>query len=182
VSSSSDLSLSLPRHRPEGERMTDDATSWDKNTPGLFDFDPDVLEEFIATSDYCFMARLRRDGHPVGVYNACSHENGETYVITNVYRQAYAAIKRDPRITVVFAKHDIGEVTIIGRGEIVDDYDLVRAFFLRRAPENTRVKSGEWTIDQFMAMACSKNRRLIRVIREKVFSIDMSKLPWSDDD
>jgi hypothetical protein len=31
-------------------------------------------------------------------------------------------------------------------------------------------------------MACSRNRRLIRVVREKVFSLDMSKLPWSDDD
>ena len=162
--------------------MDDKPTSWDKFTPGQYDFDPDAVEEFIASSTHCFMARLRRDGHPVGVYNACSHENGETYVITNVFREAYTAIKRDPRITVVFAKHDIGEVTIIGRGEIIDDYDLVRSFFSRRAPENARVASGEWTVEQFMKMACSKNRRLIRVIREKVFSLDMAKLPWSDED
>jgi hypothetical protein len=75
-----------------------------------------------------------------------------------------------------------GEVSIIGRGEIIDDYDLVHSFFLRRAHTNARVASGEWTTEQFMKMACSTNRRLIRVVREKVFSLDMTKLPWSDDD
>jgi hypothetical protein len=162
--------------------MSDGSTSWDRYTPEQYGFDPHVIEEFIATSQHCFMARLRQDGHPVGAYYGCSHEDGESYVVTNVFRKAYAAIKRDPRITVVFAKHDIGEVSIIGRGEIIDDYDLVRGFFLRRAHTNARVASGEWTTEQFMKMACSTNRRLIRVIREKVFSLDMSKLPWSDDD
>jgi hypothetical protein len=162
--------------------MSDEETAWDNSSTGQYGFDPDAVEEFIASSTHCFMARLRRDGQPVGVYNACSHQDGETYVITNVFRQAYAAIKRDPRITVVFAKHDIGEVTIIGRGEIIDDYDLVHAFFVRRAHQNARVASGEWTVEQFMKMACSKNRRLIRVVREKVFSLEMAKLPWSDDE
>jgi uncharacterized pyridoxamine 5'-phosphate oxidase family protein len=161
--------------------MSDEETAWDNSSAGQYGFDPDALEAFIATSDYCFMARLRRDGHPVGVYNACSHENGETYVISNVFRQAYSAIKHDPRITVVFSKHNLGEVTIIGRGELVDDYELVHSFFLRRAHQNARVESGEWTVDQFMQMACSKNRRLIRVVREKVFSLDMAKLPWDND-
>src|SRR5260370_29637200 len=50
------------------------------------------------------------------------------------------------------AKHDIGEVSIIGRGEIIDDYDLVHSFFLRRAHTNARVASGEWTTDKLMKM------------------------------
>ena len=33
-----------------------------------------------------------------------------------------------------------------------------------------------------MKMACSKNWRLIRVVRERVFSLDMAKLPWSDEE
>jgi uncharacterized pyridoxamine 5'-phosphate oxidase family protein len=160
----------------------DESTSWDRFTPEEYGFDPDDLEEFIRTSQYCFMARLRQDGHPVGAYYGVDHENGESYVITNTFRKAYAAIKRDPRITVVFAKPDLGEVTIIGHGEIIDDYVLVRAFFTRKAPLNARVRSGEWTEEQFMKMACSKNRRLIRVVREKVFSLEMAKLPWSDED
>lgn len=164
--------------------MSEKPTSWDTatTTPEKFGFSPEAIEEFIATSPYCFWARLRKDGHPVGVYCGCAYENGDLYLISNVYRHAYAAVKRDPRITVVLAKNDIGEVTIIGRGEPIDDYDLVRKFFLRIAPRNPRVKSGEWTVDQFMKMACSNNRRLIRVIRERVLSLDLAKLPWSDED
>ena len=93
---------------------SDEPTSWDLYTSEKFGFDPDATEEFIATSQHCFMARLRTDGHPVGAYYGCSYEDGEIYVVSNVYRKAYAAIKRDPRITVVFAKHDIGKADSVG--------------------------------------------------------------------
>jgi uncharacterized pyridoxamine 5'-phosphate oxidase family protein len=162
--------------------MADEATSWDHHSADAYGFDPDALEEFIATSTHCFMARLRKDGHPVGAYYGCAYDEGDIYVVSNVFRKAYEAIKRDDRITVVFAKHNIGEVSIIGRGEIIDDYELVRKFFLKMAPNNFRVVSGDWTVDQFMKMACTKNRRLIKVHRERVFSAEMAKLPFSDDD
>ena len=163
--------------------MSETATSWDTATTDMekFGFDAAAIEEFIATSAFCFWARLRKDGHPVGVYCGCAVDNGDLYLISNVYRHAYAAIKRDPRITVVLAKHEIGEVTIIGRGEPVDDYELVRKFFLRLAPNAQWVREGKMTVDQFMKISCSTSRRLIRVVREKVLSLDMSKLPLSDE-
>ena len=161
--------------------MSNEPTSWDMSTPENYGFDPEATEEFIATSGHCFMARLRKDGHPVGAYYGAAYDDGVAYVVSNVYREAYKAIKRDPRITVVYAKHDIGEVTIIGHGEIIDDYELIRELFLRRAHTNARVAAGEWTVEQFMNMACTPNRRLVKVHREKVFSLDMAKLPYSDD-
>ena len=159
--------------------MTTAATpGWDLYTPEEYGFDPDELREVVESSGYCFMARLRRDGHPVGAYYGAYHKDGFVYIPTNVYRQAYKAIKRDPRISVVFAKHDVGEVTIIGHGEIIDDRELVESFFRERAPRNARVASGEWTVEQFMRFACSENRKLIKVIPQRVISIDMRKLPW----
>ena len=157
-------------------------TSWDLYTPEKYGFDADQLERFVTSSEYCFMARLRRDGHPIGAYYGVFHKAGQSFVTTNVFRKAYEAVKRDPRITVVFAKHNVGEVTIIGRGEIVDDRPLTEQFFLEKAPTNFRVASGEWTVEQFMRTACSENRRLIRVVAERIVSSDLMKLPLNDED
>jgi len=164
------------------EETTEEPTDWD--TAPLkqeqFGFDAAAVEDFLATSSHCFWARLAKDGRPIGTYGGCAYHDGELYLVSNVFRKAYAAIKRDPRITVVLSKHDIGQVTIIGRAEPIDDYEMVRRFFLRYAPKNSIVKSGQWTVDEFMAIACTRNRRLIRVVRDRVLSLDMSKLSRSD--
>jgi len=37
-------------------------------------------------------------------------------------------------------------------------------------------------VEQFMRTACSENRRLIRVVAERIVSSDLMKLPLNDED
>lgn len=149
-------------------------SDWD--TVGEFAIEDDELLPFIAQAPTCVLTRLRSDGHPIGAVYGFGVVDGEVYVTSNVHRAAYRALQRDPRVSVVFDTPDVGMVTLIGEVEIIDDWDFIQEFYRRKAPSFFRVRSGEWTEDDYLRMACTKNRRLLRVEVEKTFSLDLRKL------
>jgi hypothetical protein len=103
--------------------------------------------------------------------------DGEIYTITNLYRAAYKNVLRDARVCAVFDKPGVASVTVIGRGEIVDDPDTLERFYRKHALGHYMVTSGRVTEDQYLELAFTPNRRLVHIVPEKIFSQDLRKLP-----
>jgi len=124
----------------------------------------------------CVFNRLRSDGHPIGAVVGGGLIDRGIYVSTNLFRAAYKNVLRDNRVSVVFDIPDMASVTVIGRAEIVDDMALVKRFFELRGLHAWQVSSGRMTMDAYMRLAFTPNRRLFRILPEKFFSSDMRTL------
>jgi hypothetical protein len=137
---------------------------------------PDEVMGFIAAAPTCVFIRLRKDGHPVGAVVGHRVIDGEIYTSTNTFRAAHAAILRDPRCTVVFDNPGLGVVTVIGRGEIVDDPAFIKESYEHRSPNHWLVTSGRMSAKDYVAMGATPNRRMIHVHPEKFLTHDLRKL------
>ena len=152
---------------------------WD--IPYTYGFRDDELIAAIRSSSTCVFIRNRSDGHPVGAVVGFRVIGDEIYTITNVLRAGYRSVRRDPRVCVVFDNPGHGAITIIGRAEIVEDMEFIRNAYRQGAAEHYLVKQGRLTTEQYLEMALTQNRRLLHIVQEKVFSLDLSKLPMVSD-
>lgn len=153
-------------------------TEWD--TPYGYGFDKDEVLEFINACPTCVIVRTRRDGHPVGYVVGHGVVDGEIYTITNTFRATHRELLRDPRCSAVFDTHTVGSVTVIGRAEIVDsDQAILRRISLEKSASHPIVTQGMMTLEKFVEMALTPNRRLVHIIPEKFSSLDLRKLPKS---
>ena len=151
------------------------SSKWDEPDAAALSVDDDRILEVIETADSCVLIRLRKDGHPVGAVVSHDVLDGEIYAVTNVFRAAHNALLRDPRCSAVFDKPNIASVTVIGRGEIVDDPGVLERFYGKYAKRRHFVTSGEFTEEEWLARAFTSNRRLVRVVPEKILSLDLAK-------
>ncbi len=152
------------------------AQGWD-NLAGT-EFLPDEILPFIQSCKTCVLVRTRKDGHPVGAVVGFDVRDGEIYLITDVYRAAHSALRRDPRCSAVFDDPARGSVTVIGRGDLVDNQDFLRQFFWDRAAWSAELRTGgRMTAEEFFEMSFTPNRRLIHITPEKYITINLERLP-----
>jgi hypothetical protein len=162
---------------PSGGTVTETApNAWDRAEHPV---DPDEVLDVIQRATTCVFIRLRQDGHPVGAVVGHNVLDGQIYTITNVLRAAYRAVQRDDRVCAVFDLPAVASVTVIGRGEIVDDRDILERFYRKHAQGHYMVTSGRTTEDEYLRLAFTPNRRLVHLTPEKIFSSDLRKLPTS---
>jgi general stress protein 26 len=116
-----------------------------------------AAREVIAAQTYCALATLDASGGPnVRTMNPFPpDEDMVVWMATSTQSRKVAQIRKDPRVALYYADHKnpIGEVTIVGRAELVTDMDEI----LKR-------KRAYW--DQ--AFPGLKNLTLIKVIPERV--------------
>ena len=149
-------------------------TSWDNRPRDAMT--RAAMLHVIDNASTCVFVRLRGDGHPIGAVVGGGVLDGEIYTITNLFRAAYKNVLRDARCCAVFDQPEVASVTVIGRGEIVDDPVKVEAFFRSRASRMWLVREGKLSIDEFMALASTPNRRLVHIVPERFFSSDLRTL------
>jgi general stress protein 26 len=154
-------------------------TEWD--TPYTYGYSAEELLAAIAASPSCVFIRTRKDGHPIGAVVGFRVVDGEIYTITNTFRDGYRAVLRDPRVSVVFDNPGVGGITVIGRAEVVDDRDFIERAYRQGAENHYLVTSGRQTVAQYLQMAVTPNRRLLHIVREKVLSLDLRKLPMQSE-
>lgn len=151
-------------------------TEWD--TPYGYGFPDDEILEFINSCPTCVIVRNRKDGHPIGHVVGHGVVDGEIYTVTNTFRATHQALLRDPRCSAVFDTAEIGTVTVIGRAEIVDDDQaILRRISLEKSATHPLVTSGSISLEKFVELAVTSNRRLVHVIPEKFISLDLRRLP-----
>jgi Pyridoxamine 5'-phosphate oxidase len=150
-------------------------TGWD--TLHGYELPDDAVLDFIRSCPTCVLVRNRKDGHPIGHVVGHGVVDGEIYTVTNTFRATHAALLRDPRCSVVFDTPEVGTVTVIGRAEIVDeDQVILKRLLADTAPEAEIVKSGSVSLEKFMEMMVTSNRRLVHVIPEKFISLDLRRI------
>jgi general stress protein 26 len=154
-------------------------TEWD--TPYTYGYNEEELLAAVAASPSCVFIRNRKDGHPIGAVVGFRVVDGEIYTITNTFRDGYRAVLRDPRVCVVFDNPGVGGITVIGRAEVVDDPDFIERAYRQGAENHYFVTSGRQTVEQYIRMAVTPNRRLLHIVREKVLSLDLLRLPMESE-
>lgn len=134
------------------------------------------MMEIVVDATTAVFTRLRRDGHPVSA--VVSHEviDGVIYTCSNVFRVAYRNIVRDPRCCVAFDIPYVASVSVIGHAEIIDDLAMVRRFFDAHAPKAPLVVNDGLSIEEYIAVSFTPNRRLFRIVPERMFGSNMRTL------
>jgi len=130
----------------------------------------------IENNETCVFTRLRSDGHPIGAVVGGGLMDGEIYTSTNLFRAAYKNVQRDNRVSAIFDIPDMASVTVIGRAEIVDDMAKVRRFFELIGPRSWSVRRGSLTMEDYMKLAFTPNRRLFHIVPEKFIASDQRNL------
>ena len=162
------------QEKPGGEKPDREYTKWDNRARDAMPIED--IHHIITNNETCVFTRLRGDGHPVSAVVGGGLMDGEIYTSTNLFRAAYKNVQRDDRVSVVFDIPDRGSVTVIGRADIVEDMAMVKRFFELVGPRAWMVRAGKLSLDQYMAMAFTPNRRLFHITVEKFLTSDMRTL------
>ena len=153
----------------------------------IYPFSDAEREELLTQARECTFNWSTRDGWPVGVIHAFVWRNGRGWITCGAHRHRVAAIRRDPRCSVVVSGMAApggpnGAITFKGRAIIHED-DETKAWFypaLARGPYTGM--EGELTPEQeaqakaFEQRLDSPLRVIIEIVPEKWIMLDSDKM------
>ena len=144
-----------------------------------YGLDDDLLEEILRKQIECTFIWGPKTGWAVGVLMTYIWKNGSFWVSATSQRQRIAAIKRDPRVSVVVSSHgtDLGPakgITAKGRAIIHDDQATKDWFFPACAAVN--IPTPGKLQDAFAKMMDTERRLVIEVVPEKWITVDATKM------
>jgi ribosomal protein L24E len=143
--------------------------------------------ELLSKARECVFNWSTKDGWPVGVVHAFVWRDGRTWITCGRHRHRIAALRRDPRCSVVVSGIAAeggpnGAITIKGRAIIHDDEATKRWFYpaLARGPYG---RAGGVLTPEAEAQAIAFEKRLdsplrviVEVIPEKFIELDSDKM------
>ena len=144
----------------------------------VYELDPAVREELLASHAECTFLWSTRDGWPVGVIMSYLWKDGRFWLTAGAHRHRIEAIGRDPRVSIVVtstgSKLGPGKsVTAKGRVKLHED-EATKAWFypefalhLTRRPDAAR---------DFAAFLDSPLRVVLEVVPEKWITYDGAKM------
>ena len=77
------------------------AGAQDHETVSGYPLDDEQLESLLTNAGECALNWSTRDGWPVGVIHAFLWKDGRFWITCAVHRHRVAAIRRDPRVSVI---------------------------------------------------------------------------------
>jgi hypothetical protein len=115
------------------------AQTHDHEIVSIYPFTDAEVDALMTNSMECVLNWSTRDGWPVGVTHAFVWHDGKIWITFASHRHRAAAIKRDPRVSVVVssagyaagASEDLprGAITFKGRGKFFDDKETLHWFY-----------------------------------------------------
>jgi hypothetical protein len=160
----------------------------DHEQVSIYPFSDDKREELLSKAGECVFNWATKDGWPVGVVHAFVWHNGSGWITCGVHRHRVAAIRRDPRCSVVVSgvaapNGPNGAITFKGRAIIHDDEETKQWFYpaLARGPY-VRSGDGELTDEEeaaaqdFVRRLDSPLRVIIEIVPEKWIMLDSEKM------
>jgi hypothetical protein len=115
------------------------AQTHDHEMVSIYPFSDAEVDALMNNSMECVLNWSTRDGWPVGVTHAFVWHDGKIWITFASHRHRAAAIKRDPRVSVVVssagyragASPDLpgGAITFKGRGKFYDDKETLHWFY-----------------------------------------------------
>jgi hypothetical protein len=115
------------------------AQTHDHEIVSIYPFTDAEVDALMTNSMECVLNWSTRDGWPVGVTHAFVWHDGKIWITFASHRHRAAAIKRDPRVSVVVSSAGYragasdelpgGAITFKGRGEFFDDEKTLHWFY-----------------------------------------------------
>lgn len=159
----------------------------DHEQVSIYPFSPEKREELLSKARECVFNWTTKDGWAVGVVHAFVWAKGRAWITCGVHRHRVAALRRDPRCSVVvsgIAAPDgpNGAITIKGRAIIHDDEETKRWFYpaLARGPYGRN--GGAMTPDMEAAAKAFEERLdsplrvIIEIVPVKFIELDSDKM------
>jgi hypothetical protein len=144
-----------------------------------YDLDDDLREEILRKQIECTFIWGPKTGWAVGVLMTYLWKDGSFWVSATRQRKRIAAIKRDPRVSVVVSSHgtDLGPakgITAKGKAIIHDDQATKDWFYPACAAVN--IPTPGKLQDAFAQMLDTEKRLVIEVVPEKWITFDATKM------
>jgi len=115
------------------------AQTHDHEIVSIYPFTDAEVDAMMTNSMECVLNWSTRDGWPVGVMHAYVWHEGKIWITFSSHRHRAAAIKRDPRVSVVVSSAGYadgasdelprGAITFKGRGQFFDDEKTLHWFY-----------------------------------------------------
>ena len=152
----------------------------DHETVSIYPLDEQQREQLLTNASECVLNWSTRDGWPVGVVHAFYWKDGRVWITAGEHRHRIAAIRRDPRVSVVVSgaaaapgKAPGGAITIKGRCVIHSDAETKAWFYPALA---NKVTGGDPTASAAFAHRLDSPLRVIlEVVPEKWITFDGAK-------
>jgi len=144
----------------------------------IYPVDDDVREKLLSTQIECVFNWSTRDGWPMGVIMSCLWRDGRMWLTTGAQRHRVAAIRRDPRCSIVVTSTGTSlgpgkTITIKGRCTVHDDEETKRWFYPAFASHLNPDPAGA---RDFADHLDSPLRVVLEVVPEKFISYDGIKM------
>jgi hypothetical protein len=144
-----------------------------------YGLDDDLLEEILSKQIECTFIWGPKTGWAVGVLMTYLWKDGRFWVSATSQRKRIAAIRRDPRVSIVVSSHgtDLGPakgITAKGKAIIHDDQATKDWFFPACAAVN--IPTPGKLQDAFAKMMDTERRLIIEVVPEKWITFDATKM------
>lgn len=162
-------------------------SSNDHEQVSIYPFSDEKREELLSKATECVFNWTTKDGWAVGVVHAFVWHQGRAWITCGVHRHRVAALRRDPRCSVVvsgIAAPDgpNGAITIKGRAIIHDDEQTKQWFYpaLARGPYGRRggalTADAEAAAKDFERRLDSPLRVIIEIVPVKWIMLDSDKM------
>jgi hypothetical protein len=153
----------------------------------IYPFSEEEKEALLSSARECTFNWSTKDGWPVGVIHAFVWRDGRGWITCGAHRHRVAAIRRDPRCSVVVSGMAApggpnGAITFKGRAVIHDDEETKAWFYPALARGPYTGMGGELTPAQeaqakaFEERLNSPLRVIIEIIPEKWIMLDSDKM------
>lgn len=155
----------------------------------IYPFTSETKEELLSKAGECTFNWSTKDGWPVGVIHAFVWRNGSGWITCGIHRHRVAAIRRDPRCSVVVSgvaapNGPNGAITFKGRAIIHEDEATKNWFYpaLAYGPYTRAGKEGDMSpeekaqADGFVERLNSPLRVVIEIVPEKWIMLDSDKM------
>ena len=164
-------------------------SSEDHEKVSIYPFSDEKKEELLSKAGECTFNWSTKDGWPVGVIHAFVWAKGSGWITCGVHRHRVAAIRRDPRCSVVVSgvaapNGPNGAITFKGRAIIHDDEETKKWFYpaLAYGPYRRGGNEADMTdeekaaADDFVRRLDSPLRVIIEIVPEKWIMLDSEKM------
>jgi len=153
----------------------------------IYPFTEAEREDLLTKASECTFNWSTKDGWPVGVIHAFVWKDGRGWITCGAHRHRVAAIKRDPRCSVVVSgvaapRGPNGAITFKGRAIIHEDEETKRWFYpaLARGPyagmDGDLTPKQEAQAKAFEERLNSPLRVIIEIVPEKWIMLDSDKM------
>lgn len=151
------------------------------NQASGFPFSEAQIDELMSTASECALNWTTKDGWAVGVMHVFVWHEGKVWLNFMGHRHRAAAIRRDPRVSVIVSSQSApsgapqGQATLKGRVKFHDDDEEVRQWHYRTLAEKM-CGGNKAAEDALVAKVTNPIRTVLEITPEKWITFDMAKM------